>query len=140
VSKNDWFGVVVIGLLGGQQRASADVVYACVNKTNRTLLYIVSATTIATPQFRLHLEKSTGMRQPVVRLQRSYTPNVATHRSPRFCSVVNVSAQQRTVTYSSRFDNKRQYSVLKPQQCPPVREWKSFWRRMTGGTSYGTFT
>jgi hypothetical protein len=47
--------VVVVGLLvAGPQKASADVVYACVNTTTG-LLYVVSATTNCPPQLQAQL-------------------------------------------------------------------------------------
>jgi hypothetical protein len=91
---------VVIGLLlAGPQKASADVVYACVNTTTG-LLYVVSATTNCPPPssgytwIKINWTATAGGQASNVLttpLLHVFNGRVA------FCSVVNLSALQRTV-------------------------------------------
>jgi hypothetical protein len=94
-------GVAVIGLLlAGPQKASADVVFACVNTTTG-LLYVVSATTNCPPAssgatwIKINWTANAGSQAsnvlftPVLQLVSDGTVS---------CLVVNVAAQQRMVT------------------------------------------
>jgi len=92
--------VVVIGLLlAGPQRASADVVYACVNTTTG-LLYVVGATTNCPPPtsgatwIKINWTANAGGQASNV----LYTPamNVPPPNLGS-CNFVNVSAQARTI-------------------------------------------
>ena len=100
--------VVVVGLLlAGPQKASADVVYACVNTTTG-LLYIVSATTnCPTPSsgytwIKINWNATAGGQAPNV----SYTPGlVVSDPNIAICTVVNVSAQALTV-HTEQFNSQ----------------------------------
>jgi hypothetical protein len=92
--------VAVIGLLlAGPQKASADVIFACVNTTTG-LLYVVSATTNCPPPtsgatwIKINWNATAGGQAPNV----SWTPSL-TATQPFFiiCEATNVSAQARTI-------------------------------------------
>jgi hypothetical protein len=92
--------VAVIGLLlAGPQKASADVIFACVNTTTG-LLYVVSATTNCPPPtsgatwIKINWNATAGGQADNV----AYTAlvNIPGSNTPA-CSVLNVNAQPRTV-------------------------------------------
>jgi hypothetical protein len=92
--------VIVIGLLlAGPQKASADVVYACVNTTTG-LLYVVSATTNCPPPssgytwIKINWTANAGGQAANV----SWTSGLqVTETSFVRCTATNVSAQARTI-------------------------------------------
>jgi hypothetical protein len=100
LSKLLGWSVAVIGLLlMGPQKASADVVYACVNTTTG-LIYIVSATANCPPAssgatwIKINWNATAGGQAPNVR----YTP-IVNVPSPNIasCIAINVNAQPRTI-------------------------------------------
>jgi hypothetical protein len=92
--------VVVVGLLvAGPQKASADVVYACVNTTTG-LLYVVSATTNCPPPtsgatwIKINWTANAGGQAPNV----SWTPALQVNQpNVLTCDATNVNAQARTI-------------------------------------------
>jgi hypothetical protein len=136
--------VAVIGLLlMGPQKASADVVFACVNTTTG-LIYIVSATTNCPPPtsgatwIKINWNATAGGQASNVR----YTPNVSNNTGAEvICSYINVSAQPRTVTME-RFNNQGQSQFSNTVTSVPPGQGNTFGTGTnTGGAnSYCKFT